>query len=312
MGPLMIDLAGETVTDDEQVMLAHPAVGGIILFARNCRSPAQIRRLVASIRAAAGRPMLVAVDQEGGRVQRMRAGFSSLPPARALGEAFDDDSGKAREMARARGRLLALELGAMDIDFSFAPVVDIDYGRSAVIGDRALHHDPEVVAELSLAFHAGARAGGMVCVAKHFPGHGWVEADSHDEMPVDKREYASLRADLLPFETLVGNGLAALMTAHVRYDAVDAATPCYSSRWLKHELRERIGFAGAIFADDLSMHGAAQAGALDERVAAALRAGCDMLPICNDPEGARELLANWNLAPRPGGAERLAALLRAR
>jgi len=200
----------------------------------------------------------------------------------------------------------------VDIDFSLAPVVDLEYGRSVVIGDRALHHDSAVVASLARAFLAGARAGGMACVAKHFPGHGWVMADSHKETPVDSRDYALLRADLLPFERLIEDGLGAVMTAHVQYGAIDAAIPCYSERWLKAELRERMGFTGAIFSDDLSMRGAGQAGGARERAAAALQAGCDMLPVCNDPDGARELLDGWNLAPNPGSEQRLAALSRAR
>ncbi len=310
MGPLMVDLAGEVLTQEERQVLAHPAVGGIILFARNYRSPAQVRGLVASIRSAADRPVLVAIDQEGGRVQRMRSGFSLLPPARELGDAYDRDPAAGRELARARGRLLALELAAVGIDFSFAPVVDLDYGRSAVIGDRALHRDAEVVADLGMAFVAGARAGGMACVAKHFPGHGWVAADSHEEMPVDSRDYASLGADLLPFERLIAEGVGAVMTAHVQYVAVDAATPCYSERWLSEELRERMRFTGAIFADDLSMHGAAQAGGLRERAAAAIEAGCDMLPVCNDPQGVRELLDGWTPKSTPGAEERLATLRR--
>ena len=311
LGPLMIDLAGEVLADEEREMLAHPAVGGVILFARNYHSPQQVRAMVASVRSAAGRPLLVAIDQEGGRVQRMRRGFSSLSPARALGDAHDRDPARGRELARARGRLLALELAGVDIDFSFAPVVDVDYGRSAVIGNRALHGDPEVVADLGLSFLAGARSGGMACVAKHFPGHGWVAADSHEETPVDSRDPVLLRADLAPFERLIDDGVEAVMTAHVQYDAVDTATPCYSERWLKEELRARMGFEGVIFADDLSMHGAAQAGGLRERAVAALKAGCDMLPVCNDPEGVRELLNGWTLASAPGAEERLATLRRA-
>ena len=307
----MIDLAGEALGGGEPETLAHPAVGGVILFARNYRSPRQVRQLVTGIRAAAGRPLLVAIDQEGGRVQRMRSGFSGLAPARFLGDVHDRDADRARELARARGRLLAVELGAVDIDFSFAPVIDVDYGRSAVIGDRAMHGDPEVVADLGLAFLEGARSGGMACVAKHFPGHGWVAADSHEETPVDSRDYASLRGDLLPFERLIRGGVGAVMTAHVQYAAVDAATPCYSRRWLAEELRERMGFTGVIFADDLSMHGAGQAGALGDRVAAALEAGCDMLPVCNDPEGVRKLLDGFSHASPPGAEERLATLLRA-
>ena len=310
MGPLMIDVAGEVLADEERPLLSHRAVGGVILFARNYRSPRQIRRLVASIRAAAGRELLVAVDQEGGRVQRMREGFSALSPARTLGDAYDRDPEQARQMARARGRVLALELGAVDIDFTFAPVLDLDYGRSAVIGDRALHSDPAVVTELALAFVEGARSEGMACVVKHFPGHGWVEADSHLETPVDSREYEALGDDLLPFEKLADAGVEAVMAAHVQYPAVDAATPCFSDRWLQQELRQRMGFAGVIFADDLSMHGAALAGSLGERAAAALRAGCDMLPVCNNPDRVRDMLRDWSLDAVPGAAQRLAALRR--
>ena len=310
VGPLMIDLEGPAPAAAEADLLRHPAVGGVILFSRNCRSPGQVRALVTSIRSAAGRPLLVAIDQEGGRVQRMRSGFSVLPPARGLGEVHDSDPGRARELARARGRLLALELGAVGIDFSFAPVVDVDYGRSDVIGDRALHGDPEVVSALGAAFVQGAASAGMACVAKHFPGHGWVVADSHVEMPVDDRDYAALQADLAPFERLIGAGVGAVMTAHVQYPAVDDSTPCYSQRWLRDELRRRLGFSGAIFADDLSMHGASRAGDPGQRVAASLAAGCDMLPICNDPEGVRELLGDWRYAARPGSATRLAKLRR--
>lgn len=307
----MIDLQGETLASAEAGLLRHSAVGGVILFSRNYRRPGQVRGLVAAIRSAAGRPVLVAIDQEGGRVQRMRAGFSALPPARTLGTVHDSDPGLAMELARARGRLLALELDAVGIDFSFAPVVDVDYGRSDVIGDRALHGDPEVVSILGAAFVQGAASAGMTCVAKHFPGHGWVEADSHVEMPVDDRDYSALLADLVPFERLFAAGAGAVMTAHVRYPAVDDPTPCYSRQWMHEELRRRMGFSGAIFADDLSMHGAGQAGDLGQRVQAALEAGCDMLPICNDPDGVRELLRDWRYADRPDSAARLATLRRA-
>ena len=312
MGPLMIDLQGAALLPEEEGLLRHPAVGGVILFTRNYRSPRQTRRLVGAIRAAAGRPLLVAIDQEGGRVQRMRSGFSSLPPARVLGETHDREPGRAKELAYARGRLLALELEAVDIDFSFAPVLDLDYGRSAVIGDRALHGEPRAVADLGLAFLQGTRAAGMACVAKHFPGHGWVAADSHHETPEDEREYAALLADLQPFERLIGAGVGAIMTAHVQYPAVDVSAPCYSDRWMGRELRERLGFSGVIFADDLSMHGAQEAGGLAERVAAALEAGCNMLPICNDPQGVRELLAGWTHKANAESAGRLTRLLRRR
>lgn len=310
MGPLMVDLEGAGLLAEESAMLRHPAVGGVLLFTRNFRSPGQVRRLVADIRSAAGRPLLVAVDQEGGRVQRMRSGFSALPPARVLGETHDRDPGRAREWARSRGRLLALELEAVDIDFSFAPVVDVDHGRSDIIGDRALHGNPGVVAELGIAWMQGARAGGMASVAKHFPGHGWVEADSHLEMPVDERDHAELLGDLAPFERLIGAGVEAIMTAHVQYPAVDESTPCYSARWMRGELRERLGFGGVVFADDLSMHGARQAGSLAQRVDASLRAGCDMLPVCNHPEGVRDLLKGWSFAPHDDSGERLARLRR--
>lgn len=306
----MIDLEGVALAAAEADLLRHPAVGGVILFSRNYRSPGQVRGLVAAIRSAAGRPLLVAIDQEGGRVQRMRSGFSALPPARVLGKVHDSDPGRARELARARGRLLALELDAVGIDFSFAPVVDVDYGNSSVIGDRALHGDPEVVSDLGAAFVRGAASAGMACVAKHFPGHGWVVADSHVEMPVDDRDYAALGADLAPFERLIGAGVGAVMTAHVQYPAVDDVAPCYSQRWMREELRRRLGFSGAIFADDLSMHGAARAGDLGQRVAACLAAGCDMLPVCNDAGGVRELLGDWRYGARPGSAARLAGLLR--
>lgn len=306
----MIDLEGVALSAEEAERLRHPAVGGVILFSRNYRSPKQVRGLVAALRSAAERSVLVAIDQEGGRVQRMRSGFSALPPARALGAVHDSDPGRAEELARARGRLLALELAAVGIDFSFAPVVDLDYGKSGVISDRALHGNPDVVSALAEALVRGAAAAGMACVAKHFPGHGGVAADSHAEMPVDERDYAALQADLAPFKRLIGAGVGAVMTAHVHYPAVDGSAPCYSQRWMREELRGRLGFAGVIFSDDLSMHGAGQAGDLGQRVAAALAAGCDMLPVCNDPEGVRELLSDWRYEARPGSAARLSALRR--
>ncbi len=310
MGPLMIDFEGADLREGEARLLRHPAIGGVILFTRNYDSPAQVRRLVAAIRAAAAREILIAIDQEGGRVQRMREGFSALPPARVLGQLHDDEPARAVDCARARGRLLAMELGAVDIDFSFAPVVDLDYGKSAVIGDRALHGDPRIVSDLAQAFVQGAHVAGMSCVAKHFPGHGGVEADSHEETPIDDRDYAALRVDMQPFERVVDADVGAIMTAHVQYSAVDSVTPCYSRRWLQGELRERIGFGGVVFADDLSMHGAGQAGGLPERVAASLDAGCDMLLVCNDAEGVGRLLKGWRHTADAGRAERLARLKR--
>ena len=286
-GPLMLDMEGTSLGAKERARLAHPLVGGLILFARNYQSPAQLTALTAEIRAArhaaGGAPLLIAVDQEGGRVQRFRSGFTPLPPMRHLGEQWEDAPEAAKAAAKAAGRTLATELRACGVDFSFTPVLDLDYGKSAVIGDRAFHRCPEAVIDLAGALIAGLRQGGMGCCGKHFPGHGGVAADSHLTLPVDERTLVELQEDLRPYRAL---RLDAVMPAHVIYPCMDAGhTACFSRKWHTY-LRREIGFAGMVFSDDLSMQAASVAGDALSRARAAYAAGCDMLLLCNDPESA--------------------------
>jgi beta-N-acetylhexosaminidase len=279
----MVGLEGLKLTAEERELLLHPLVGGVILFSRNYRSPQQIAALAASVHGLRQPRLLVAVDQEGGRVQRFRDGFTRLPAVRGLGRIYDIDRMRAKQLARVTGWLMATELRAVGVDFSFAPVLDIDCGVSGVIGDRAFHRDPSVVADLAHAYMSGVQKGGMESVGKHFPGHGSVAADSHLELPVDDRTFGTMAGDdLLVFERMIQYGLAAIMPAHVIYPRVDKYPAGFSSIWLKDILRGRLGFQGAIISDDLDMGAAAVAGAPEERAATALEAGCDLILACND------------------------------
>lgn len=290
-GPVMLDLAGTALTAAEAEMLRHPLVGGVILFARNYESPDQLRELCAAIHRVREPALAIAVDQEGGRVQRFVAGFTRLPPMRALGRVHERDAALASSLARAAGVVLAGELLAHGVDLSLAPVLDVDFGASAVIGDRAFHSTPAGVAALASALVEGMRRAGMGAVGKHFPGHGWVRADSHHEVPVDERDLATIEAnDLEPYRALIGRGLTGVMPAHVIYPAVDPRPAGFSPFWLQEILRARLGFDGIVFSDDLSMAGARVAGGIVERARAALDAGCDMVLVCNDVAAAARLL----------------------
>lgn len=288
-GVVMLDLVGTELTAEDRERLQHPATGGVILFDRNVGAPEQVRALSGAIRRE--RPeLLIAVDQEGGRVQRLREGFTRFPPMRSLGELHDQVPARARELARAAGELLALELQSVGIDFSFTPVLDRDLEISEVIGDRAFHYDPAVIAELGLAFVRGLTAGGMASVGKHFPGHGAVAADSHVAVPEDPRPLAEIEAgDIEAFRPLTGH-LEGMMPAHVVYPAVDARPAGFSRIWLQDILRRETGFQGAIFSDDLAMAGAETMGSPEQRADAALEAGCDMILICNRPQEADVIL----------------------
>jgi len=291
LGPVMLDVAGLELTPGERELLAHPLVGGVILFARNYASPEQLRGLTGAIRGVRSPALLIAVDHEGGRVQRFVDGFTRLPPMRALGRIYDANPAVAENLAGAVGVVLAAELAAHGVDFSFAPVLDIDFGASGVIGDRAFHSAPPAVARLALALVEGLRRAGMGAVGKHFPGHGYVRADSHHEVPVDDRDLATIEAnDLAPYRALIGAGLAGVMPAHVIYPRVDPKPAGFSRFWLQEILRGRLGFDGIVFSDDLSMAGASVAGGIVERGKAALEAGCDMVLVCNAREAALRLL----------------------
>lgn len=291
LGPVMLDVAGTALTSEDRQRLQHPLVGGVILFARNFESCAQLARLTAEIHDLRSPPLIIAVDHEGGRVQRFREGFTQLPPMRELGLVWDRDRRKAVALAQSLGFVLAAELRVHGVDLSFTPVLDVDYGNSSVIGDRAFHAQPEAIAELAIGLMHGLRDGGMAAVGKHFPGHGHVRADSHHEVPVDERPLADIQGeDLIPFRRMVDAGMGGVMPAHVIYPRVDAAPAGFSEIWIKRILRGELGFDGVIFSDDLSMEGASVAGGVVDRAMAALRAGCDMVLVCNNPQSADELL----------------------
>lgn len=308
LGPLMIDVQGTTLTEEDRELLAHPLVGGVILFTRNFASVEQVERLVAEIRGARTPPLLVTIDHEGGRVQRFRKGFTVLPPMRTIGREYDLDHAAGRQLARQCGWLMAAELRAVGIDMSFAPCVDLDYGVSTVIGDRAFHRDPRVVGELAIAFMGGMREAGMTATAKHFPGHGAVVPDSHVAMPVDRRPLADLDEDIYPYRRLIDNGLASIMAAHVVFADVDGLPAGFSARWLQDELRGRLGFDGAIFTDDLSMAGAGVVGDMPARAEAALNAGCDVLSLCNDRKGVLQVIDSLRGSGDPVSQVRMARL----
>jgi beta-N-acetylhexosaminidase len=282
LGPLMVDIAGTSLSAEDIRVLEHPQVGSVILFSRNYRDPIQVAALTAAIREVRSPHLLVGVDHEGGRVQRFRDGFTRLPAARLLGRRFDEERRDGLKLAQSVGWLLAAELRAVGVDFSFAPCVDLDYGVSEIIGDRAFHSDPDTVAALGVATMLGMREAGMAAVAKHFPGHGAVVADSHVALPVDRREFVDLEADIRPYRPLIDNNLAGIMAAHVVFPAVDALPASLSQRWIAGVLRSEMGFHGCVFADDLTMAGAAAFGDVVARTHLALAAGCDVLPICND------------------------------
>ncbi|MDX1497612.1 MAG: beta-N-acetylhexosaminidase [Salinisphaeraceae bacterium] len=307
LGPVMLDVEGLTLTPEDRELLMHPLVGGLILFTRNYEGRGQLAALCTEIRDL--RPdILLAVDYEGGRVQRFREGFTRIPAMRRLGVIYDDAPEKALNMAQTCGWMIATELREFDIDLSFAPVLDLDGGVSEIIGDRAFHSDSNSAVELAKAFMQGQYAAGMASTGKHFPGHGQVAPDSHKELPIDERTEAEIQRDIQPFRALIEAGLPSVMMAHIRFPAVDDLPASLSSRWVRHILREDIGFEGAVFTDDLSMGGAAVMGSYVERAHRALEAGCDMLPVCNDRSGVIQILDQLPQSVDSQSAGRLARL----
>ena len=291
LGPVMLDVAGLALNDEDRKRLQHPQTGGVILFARNYESPAQLKALVDDIHALRNPRLIVAVDQEGGRVQRFRAGFQHLPAMGLLGDLYDRDEQRAIELSETIGWVASSELLHYGIDLSFSPVLDLGHKISTVIGDRAFHTQPDIITRLANAYIRGMRAAGMEAVGKHFPGHGSVEGDSHHVMPFDKRSLATIEAhDLEPFRRVISTHLAGIMMAHVIYEQVDAQPAGYSRFWIQEMLRAKLGFEGVVFSDDLSMNGAETVGGYSERAKASLLAGCDMLLVCNNPQGADEVL----------------------
>lgn len=296
---VMLDIEGTTLTDEDREVLRHPATGGVIVFSRNIDFKAQLCGLVSSIREI-NPELLIAIDQEGGRVQRLKDGVVRLPAMRRIGEVFGGD--EAQVASYCLGRLMASEMLAVGFDISFAPVLDIDYGNSNIIGDRSFGTSAKQVIELSSAFIKGMNEAGMIATGKHFPGHGYVAADSHLALPIDERSKSDIyAADIKPFAELAPL-LGGIMPAHVVYRQVDSKPAGFSSVWLQDILRKEIGFKGVIFSDDLSMEGAKSAGSTAAATQAALEAGCDMVLVCNDRKAALEALeaaAEWcQAAPR--------------
>ncbi|HEX4330170.1 MAG TPA: beta-N-acetylhexosaminidase [Burkholderiales bacterium] len=310
LGVVIADLNGTRLSDEDRARLAHPQIGGVILFTRNFESVEQIAALCADIRTLRTPELIIAVDHEGGRVQRFRPGFTAIPAMRKLGALWDRDQQAALAMARDCGYVLATELTACGVNLSFTPVLDVDYGESGVIGDRAFHRDPQAIAALAAALQCGLGEGGLATCGKHFPGHGYVRADSHLEVPVDEREYAEIAAtDMAPYPPLIAAGLASIMPAHVIYPKVDSHPAGFSRRWIAEILRGDYAFDGLVFSDDLSMEGAKVAGGVVERGQAALAAGCDMVLVCNDLAAADELLAGLHaLHVSPVSPKRVALL----
>jgi beta-N-acetylhexosaminidase len=312
IGPVMADIGGTTLTAEDREVLRHPLVGGLILFARNYTEPKQLKALCGELLKLKRPRLLLAVDHEGGRVQRFRVGFTRVPAMGSLGALYDEDRRKALAEARRWGRTIGKELAAFGIDLCFAPVLDRDTGRSQVIGDRAFSADTGTIVALARAFSRGLAAAGLAATGKHFPGHGQVAADSHHELPVDRRGYEDIAAsDLVPFAEL-GNELPSLMLAHVRYSAVDPVPASLSKHWIQDVLRSRLGYDGALFCDDLSMGGAAVAGGPLERAQLALDAGCDMLLVCNDRPGLLKVLDGLRPDARAAADRRLRQLYRRR
>ena len=313
IGPLMIDFAGTSLNSEDRELLQHPLVGGVILFSRNFSERNQVKELTTEIRSVrelheSRAPLLIAVDQEGGRVQRFREGFTDLPPLRWLGRMYDQSPTAARDMARLGARLMATEVLDTGADFSFAPVVDVDWGICEVIGDRAFHREPSVVAELSLAYMQGMRQAGMAAVAKHFPAHGGVTGDSHHVLPEDPRSYAELTDDLLPYSSLISDGLQGVMMAHIRYTGIEPQIASLSPYWMNTVLRQELGFKGAIFSDDLSMQGATVGGSVPDRATTALQAGADMVLVCNDRDSVAPVISALEGYSDPAAHARLAGM----
>jgi len=307
---VVIDVAGLQLTETERERLSHPLVGMVILFARNYESPEQVRALCDQIRALRTPPLLIAVDHEGGRVQRFRsAPFTAIPAMDVLGRLWDSDVLRACRSAVSTGYVMGAELRAHGVDLTFAPVLDLAWRRSSVIGDRAFHQDARVVAMLANHLCHGLSLAGMANCGKHFPGHGWAHADSHTDVPVDERAAdVVLAADAAPYRWL-GASLASVMPAHVVYPEVDAMPAGFSHRWLQQILRGQLGFTGAVLSDDLSMEGAKVAGDVVARTQAALEAGCDFVLVCNDAGAADEVLAGVHWKRSGAFAERAARLV---
>jgi beta-N-acetylhexosaminidase len=308
----MVDIAGTELTREDIEVLTHPLVGSVLLFSRNYRNAEQVAALAASIRALRSPHLLIAVDHEGGRVQRFREGFTRLPASRPLGRRFEEDKKDALSLTRAVGWLMASEVRAVGLDYSFAPCIDLDYGVSEIIGDRSFSRNPDTVGALAAAYMLGMRDAGMPAIAKHFPGHGAVVADSHVALPIDRRDFVDMEEDVRPYRLLIENNLPGIMAAHVVYSAVDTLPASLSHRWITEILRGELGFHGCVFADDLSMAGAVAFGDILERVRLSFAAGCDVLPICNDRASVIAVLDQFKTDPISPASQARIVRMRAR
>ena len=311
LGPIIIDVSGLTLNSDERKRLCLPLVGGVILFARNFESRKQVAALTAEIHQLRSPRLLICVDHEGGRVQRFKKGFTTIPPMRELGKQWDHDVIGACKRATELGQIIGRELLEVGIDLSFTPVLDLDYAHSSVIGDRAFHSDARVVTMLAKSLNHGLLLSGMGNCGKHFPGHGYASADSHHDLPTDDRDLSDiLAADAAPYDWL-GDSLMSVMPAHVVYTKVDSKPAGFSKVWLQKILRKQMKFDGVIFSDDLTMEGAASAGTITQRANAAFTAGCDSVLVCNSPELSDELLQNLDYKVPAAFGPRFARLFRA-
>ncbi len=309
LGSLMVGISGLELTSVEKEILLHPLIGGVILFSRNYLSISQLKALTTSIHQLREPHLLIAVDQEGGRVQRFKEGFSSLPPVRCLGELYDLDAKRAKRLANTMGWLMAAELRSVGVDLSFAPILDLDNGVSQVIGDRAFHSNASVVSNLTHAYMSGMQKAGMAATGKHFPGHGSVVNDTHTSIATDERCFEDIaQKDMVAFERMIHYGMAAVMAAHVIYPQIDSKPAGFSSVWLQKILRQNLSFQGVIFSDDLGMEAAGYAGSIQDRAQAAIEAGCDMVLVCNTLDIIPELLDNLPDYNDPASHLRLARL----
>jgi beta-N-acetylhexosaminidase len=296
LGPVMLSVDGLSLTAQDRDVLSHPMVGGVILFARNYESVKQVTALCNEIKALRDEPLLIAVDHEGGRVQRFKDGFTEIPPMRLVGDLWDANAPVARARAFEIGQIIAHELHAVGVDFSFTPVVDLDYGGSTVIGNRAFHRNAYAAASLACALAQGLRSVGMAAVGKHFPGHGYVRGDTHHETSMDERTFEQLHeADLIPFMELIAHDVDALMMAHVIYPQIDSKPAGYSEKWIQTILRQQLRFRGCVISDDLGMVAAGVAGDLVARAQSAVSAGADLILCCNDRPAALDLIARWQV-----------------
>ena len=293
-GPIMIGVSGHTLSDDDVRRLKNPNIGGVILFRRNFSSVSQVKDLIRQIKKLRFPELIIAVDHEGGRVQRFKEGFTRIPSMGSLGKiALNQGIEKAKELTKKVGFVLAFELKEVGVDFSFTPVLDLDFHRSSIIGDRSFGSDVDLVIELSKSLIDGLRLANMTSCGKHFPGHGFVEEDSHLDLPIDSRDISCLEEnDLIPFKALINYGIDAIMPAHIIYNEVDSLPASFSEKWLKFYLKDKLNFKGVIFSDDLNMQGAKFEKDINNRAQLALRSGCDIVLICNDLQEVDILLEN--------------------